>query len=89
MGVDLGVGGEMLSAFRFSLSSNPLLSESSNFSRSLAFFGNFMKLAKPQGGPYSLVGDWLRISCQVVRKVVLYIVCFAYSLLSLLLSLLL
>jgi len=35
--------------------------------------------------PQLLLGDWLRIGHQVVRKIVLYIVCFAYSLLSVLL----
>jgi len=34
-------------------------------------------------GSAVVLGDWLRISHQVVRKIVLYIVCFAYSLLSL------
>jgi len=38
--------------------------------------------------PWSLLGDWLRIGAWVVRIIVLYIVWFAYSWLSLLVSLL-
>jgi len=37
--------------------------------------------------PRSLLRDWLRIGHRVVRKIVLYVVYFAYTLLSLLLSL--
>jgi len=35
------------------------------------------------GVPQLLLRDWLQISCQVTRKIVLYIIYFVYSLLSL------
>ena len=76
-----------LSALLISMGLNPLLSRSLDFSRSFVFFGileiyNFGVLR-------SLLWAWLWISHRVLRKIGLYIVCFPYPLLSLLLSLLL
>ena len=73
-------GWSCFSALLVYVSSNPLLYSSSNLSgisQSLNF--HF---------PWSLLGDWLHISRWVVIKIILYIVCFASSLLSLSLSLL-
>jgi len=67
-----------------SMSSNPLLVRNYNSSGSLGFWGNFAKFTIEL---QSLLRDWLQISHQVMRKIVLHIVSFAYSLLSLLLSL--
>jgi len=59
LGVALGVwtGGRKLSAFWFSGSSNPLLSGSSNFSRSSKVFWNSVKFVKNLGGR-SVISAW-------------------------------
>jgi len=49
----------------------------------------FREICENLGGPWSLLRDWLQISRQMVRKMVLDTVYFVYSLLSLLLPLLL
>jgi len=67
------------------MNSDPLLSRSLNFSRSLRFLRsvvNFSKLGK-FGVLQLLLRDWLWISHWMVRKIVLCRVCFAYSLLLL------
>jgi len=53
-------------------------------------FNLFQELCKIHNFQFlpSLLRDWLQICCRVMRKIVLYVVCFAYSLLSVLLSLL-
>ena len=43
----------------------------------------FCEICEKSGGLSSFLADWLRIGCRMLRKTVLYIVCFAYSLLSL------
>jgi len=78
-----------LSFFLVSGSSNPVLSRSWNFSVSLVFFLSFAKFAKFVSLAFhdccSGAANWLSGG----EKIVLYVVCFAYSLASLLLSLLL
>jgi len=44
-------------------------------------FGLFQEFHKIRDFPQSLLGNWLQIGHRVVRKIVLYVVCFAYSLL--------
>jgi len=48
----MGVGRGQESALLFSMSSNPLLSVSSNFSRISVFFGSFAKFAKSVGSGF-------------------------------------
>jgi len=77
LGMGVGQGKGSFYAFLISVNSNPLLSGS------LVFFGNSAKFGFSRL-PQSLLGYWLQISHRVVRKIVLSIVCFEYSLLSLL-----
>jgi len=67
------------------MSSNPLLAGSLNFSESSVFVGSFVKFTKSTISGFCDCCSG--IGCKSVvggEKVVLYIVCFAYSLLSLL-----
>jgi len=76
----VGQGAGSFLALLVSVNSNPLLSGNLVFSGNSAKFGISSVLRL-------LLGNRLQISHRVVRKIVLSIVCFEYSLLSLLLSL--
>jgi len=81
-----GLAGQQESALLIFMSSNPLRSGSANIFGSSGFLRQFRKI-RYFPVPRWLLGDWLPIGHQVVRKTVLCIVCFAYSLLPLILSL--
>jgi len=78
------LGSRKLSALLVSVSLNPLLCRSLNFFfQYFSLFQEFYKICKicEFGMLQSLLRDRLQIGHQVVRKTVLYIACFPYSLL--------